>query len=331
MPAKYSLKPGLYFAMLRIRRLQERIESRYLEDRMQTPVHLSIGQEAIAVGVCSVLEKTDFLSSNHRGHAHYLAKGGDMRAMVAELHCRETGCAKGRGGSMHLVHTRVGHMGSSAIVGGGIPIGTGLGLASAMLGQDKVSVVFFGDGAADEGVLYESLNFAMLRKLPVVFVLENNGWSVCSPTATRHAGGNVFHKADRKLLWSAKLDGNDVLAVRRAAGRAVARARKGEGPGFIECSTYRILGHAGCAAQDAKGYRDAAEVESWRAKCPVGSFRDRLLAEGALDPEAERAMEQRIAEEIDGAFEFALASPFPAPESLHDHLYSEAQTCPGPV
>lgn len=321
----------LYYEMLRIRRLQERIETSYIEDQMQTPVHLSIGQEAISVGVCSVLEKADYISSNHRGHAHYLAKGGDMRALVAELHCRETGCARGRGGSMHLVDTRVGHMGSSAIVGGGIPIGTGLGLASAMLGQGLVSVVFFGDGAADEGVLYESLNFAMLRKLPVVFVLENNGWSVCSPTATRHAGGNVFHKADRKLLQSAKLDGNDVLAVRRAAGRAVARARRGDGPGFIECSTYRILGHAGCAAQDATGYRDEAEVDGWRAKCPVKVLRKRLLDEGLLELEAERDMERRIAAEIDDAFEYAQVSPFPSPESLHDYLYSEVKTCPGPA
>ena len=179
--------------MLLIRRVQETIERRYLEDHMRSPVHLCIGQEAISAGFCHALHRDDYISSNHRGHGHYLAKGGGLNALIAELHCRKTGCSEGYGGSMHLVDRSVGHLGSSSIVGGGISIGTGMALALKMQSSQAVSMVFFGDGAADEGVLYESLNFAILKKLPVIYVLENNGWAVCSPVSSRQVGKNVFH------------------------------------------------------------------------------------------------------------------------------------------
>lgn len=312
----------LYRSMLRIRRVQERIEAEYLQDAMHTPVHLCIGQEAVAVGVCAALGPEDYVSSNHRGHGHYLAKGGDLRALIAELHGRETGCAKGRGGSMHLVDTRVGLLGSSSIVGGGIPIGTGLALAARLRGQPRVSVVFFGDGAADEGVLYESVNFAMLRRLPVVYVFENNGYSVCSRVAARQAGDNVFHSLGARLP-SAVVDGNDVLAVHDTARQAVTRARAGQGPSFLECRTYRILGHAGCAAQDAAGYRSAEEVRDWKARCPLARLERRLLEDAHVDAGVLAAMEEAIAGEIDHAFLFARESPFPAPQTLAHYLFSE--------
>lgn len=314
-------KRGLFREMLRIRRVQERIEALYLEDDMQTPVHLCIGQEAVAAGVCAALRRDDYLSSNHRGHGHYLAKGGSLPALIAELHCRETGCSKGRGGSMHLVDCSVGHLGSSSIVGGGIPIGTGLALAAKMRAINRVSVVFFGDGAADEGTFYESLNFAVLKQLPIIYVLENNGYSVCSPVSARQACRSIFHRMDPQLLYSAAIDGNDVMLVLQAATHAVDRARKGLGPSLIECDTYRILGHAGCAAQDAKGYRPEAEVAHWRRRCPVASFKTVLGAEGILSEADIEEMEMEIQNEIDAAFAFAKTSRFPDGAELSSHLF----------
>lgn len=316
-------KIEMLFAMLRIRRVQERIESYYLQDEMKTPVHLCVGQEAVAVGICAALKKDDYISSNHRSHGHYLAKGGDLKALIAELHCKKDGCSKGYGGSMHLVDTSVGHLGSSSIVGGGIPIGTGLGLANKMNGAKRVSAVFFGDGAADEGVLYESINFAMLKTLPVVYVLENNHWSVCSHISARKAGDNIFHQASPDLLMTRKIDGNDILTVYQTALEAVEHARRGLGPAFIECETYRMLGHAGCESQDPEGYRDPAEVEAWKKKCPVDNFRNMLLAEAALTAADIAAADKKIETEIDDAFAFAKSSPLPEGKEIRNNLFCE--------
>ena len=316
-------KKELFYEMLRIRRVQERIESLYLQDEMKTPIHLCIGQEAVAVGVCSALKKDDYISSNHRSHGHYLAKGGDLKSLIAELHCKTSGCSKGYGGSMHIVDTSVGHMGSSSIVGGGIPIGTGLALAIKMSESMQVSVVFFVDGAADEGVLYESFNFSMLKRLPVIYVLENNQWSVCSHISARQADQNIFHNANQDLLLTHKINGNDILNVFETTRSAVERARQGMGPSFIECDTYRVLGHAGCKTQDAKGYRDIKEVENWKKKCPVDNFRKTLLEETVLTPQDLQAMEIQIGAEIDDAFEFAEKSPLPEKEELYNNLFCE--------
>lgn len=313
----------LYFEMLRIRRLQLRIDDLYMDNEMKTPVHLCIGQEAVPVGVCAHLEREDYINSNHRGHGHYLAKGGNLKALVAELYCKETGCSKGRGGSMHLVDVAVGHSGSSSIVGGGIPIATGLGLAIKMRHQHKVSVAFFGDGAADEGVLYESINFAVLKQLPVLFVLENNQYSVCSHVSARQAGGSVFHAMPPDLLFTAKIDGNDVLEVYEKAGAAVARARAGLGPSFLECQTYRLWGHAGCRAQEPKGYRDPAEVEQWRARCPLAALEKKMLAAGMLNRGEIEEMEKKIAGELDEAFACARTAPLPPRQDLPLYLFCE--------
>ena len=316
-------KLNIFKDMLRIRRIQEHIESLYLQDEMKTPVHLYNGQEAIAVGICSVLGKEDYISSNHRSHGHYLAKGGNLKALIAELHCKKGGCSKGFGGSMHLVDTSVGHMGSSSIVGGGIPIGTGLALSIQMKRRQQVSVVFFGDGAADEGVVYESFNFAMLKRLPVIYVLENNQWSVCSHVSARQPDENIFHQASRDLLFTQKVDGNNVIEVYEAGLKAVERARQGFGPSFIECETYRVMGHAGCKTQDSKAYRDQKEVELWEKKCPVKQFQSLLFKENILTPEGLSEMETQIAQEIDGAFSFARKSPLPTSEDLYVNLYCE--------
>lgn len=313
----------LWFQMLRIHRMQLAIESRYHLDEMKTPIHLCIGQEAIAVGVCAHLRRDDYISSSHRSHGHYLAKGGDLKALMAELHCRETGCSRGRGGSMHLVDTAVGHLGSSSIVGGGIPIATGLGLSIKMQGLDLVSVVFFGDGAADEGVLYESINFALLKRLPVVFVLENNEYSVCSHVSARQAGKVLFHYLPQDVLPNAIVDGNSVLEVYEAAQAAVARARLGEGPSFLECKTYRVRGHAGSWSDEKLGYRSAEDIRTWEAKCPVAAFQQQLLTEGVLTDESITGMISTIDAEIEEAFQFAWESPLPRGEDLHLYLYRE--------
>ena len=314
---------NLLFEMMRIRRVQLAIESRYPENEMQTPVHLCIGQEAVAVGVCANLKINDYINSNHRGHGHYLAKGGNLRALIAELYGRASGCSKGRGGSMHLVDTKVGHYGSSAIVGGGISIGTGMGLAIKMQSKNNVSVIFFGDGASDEGVLYESINFAVLKKLPVIFILENNQYSVCSHISARQAGENIFHAMPSKLLMTEIVNGNDILHVYDSANKAVTRARAGGGPSFIECRTYRIRGHAGCEFQDAAGYRTEKEIEYWKSLCPVASFQKKLLRNKTIIPNEINKMERKIENEIKEAFDFALRSPLPAPDTLLLYLFNE--------
>lgn len=315
IPLKTRLR--LLRGILRIRRVQERIHDRYLENDMHTPVHLCIGQEAIAVGVCATLRTDDVISSNHRGHGHYLAKGGNLDAMIAELHGRATGCSHGYGGSMHLVAPEAGHLGSSSIVGGGIPIGTGHALAFALRGEPRVSVVFLGDGASEEGVFYESCNFAMLRRLPVVYVLENNGWAVCSPTARRERGPNVFHVGARpEDLFTRRGQGNDVEEVYTLAAEAVERARIGKGPAFLEFATYRMGGHAGCAAQDTKGYRSPDEVAAWAERCPLHTYTAQLLRSGDVDEEILTTWEDEIAREISRAFDAALTAPFPGP--LHE-------------
>ena len=311
----------LLFEMIRIRQVQSAIETHYLENEMKTPVHLCIGQEAVAVGVCANLARTDYINSTHRGHGHYLAKGGNLRALIAELYGRESGCSQGRGGSMHLVDTAIGHYGSSSIVGGGIPIGTGMGLAIKLQKKKDVSVIFFGDGAADEGVLYESINLAILKKLPVIFILENNQYSACSHISARQAGNNIFHKMPAKLLFTKIIDGNDVLDVYKFSRQAIARARKGDGPSFLECRTYRILGHAGCKAQDTPGYRTEEEIACWQERCPIVTFRKKLLETNVISVNEIAEMEKKIDNQIRDAFDFARKAPLPSPETLPLYLF----------
>ncbi len=324
MSANHSkeLLLGLYRDMLRIRQVQLRIESIYHLDEMKTPVHLCIGQEAVAVGVCAALEKEDYISSNHRGHGHYLAKGGDLKELIAELYCRETGCSRGRGGSMHLVDTRVGHMGSSSIVGGGIPIGTGLALASTMLEGCRVSAIFFGDGAADEGVLYESINFAILKRLPAIFVFENNQYSVCSHISSRHACDSIFHATPQDKMFTRLVDGNSVLEVYEAAKAAVGRARSGLGPSFIECRTYRMRGHAGSGSDAHLGYRSSEDIGAWQGKCPLAGFEKDLLYSGVLTKQMIRDLQSDIDSEIDEAFRLAQQSPLPDGRDLPLYLFA---------
>ncbi len=314
---------GLFFSMLRIRRIEEEIERRYHEDQMKTPIHLVIGQEATSVGACAALAQTDLLYSSHRTHGNYLAKGGDLKAMLAEMHCRITGCVGSRGGSMHLIDKRVGMAGTSAIVGGAVPIAVGAALAAQMKGEDRVTMVFLGDATTEEGVTSESLNFAALKRVPVVFFCENNFYSVQSPLSTRQPPRDLHRWAATYQMPSVAVDGVNVLAVHDAAAQAVERARSGDGPTFIEAPVYRLRAHGGSGDDTHTGYRHIAEREHWEAFDPVALFEHFLRKKDLLDDRVLDGMERQIANEIVEAFEFALNSPNPAKEDLTRHVYAE--------
>ncbi len=312
-----------YRAMLRIRRIEEEIERRYHQDQMKTPIHLVIGQEATAVGCCSALGPRDLVYTSHRTHGAYLAKGGDLERMLCEMHCRINGCVGSRGGSMHLIDKSVGMAGTSAIVGGAVPIATGAALAAKMKGEDRVVVAFIGDATTEEGVMAESLNFATLKQVPVIFFCENNFYSVQSPLATRQPPRNLRDWAEGHGLPALAVDGVNVLAVHDAVRGAVARARAGDGPSFIEAQVYRFRAHGGAGDDSKTGYRSEAERASWEVLDPVALFGKHLTSSGRLDGSAIQKMEQEIAAEIGRAFEVALASPNPTEEDLYRHVYAD--------
>jgi pyruvate dehydrogenase E1 component alpha subunit len=313
----------LYRSMLRIRRIEEEIERRYREDRMKTPIHLVIGQEATAVGCCANLRMTDLLYASHRTHGVYLAKGGDLPAMLCEMHCRANGCAGSRGGSMHLIDKRVGMAGTSAIVGGAVPIAAGAALAAQLKGEDRVVVCFMGDAATEEGVTSESLNFAALKSLPVVFFCENNFYSVQSPLYKRQPPRAIHEWAAAHQLAASLVDGTNVLAVYDAVQRAVDRARAGRGPTFIEARVYRFRAHGGNGDDSHTGYRDEAERRAWEQHCPIETFATYLAGKGLLDDRAVAETERAIEREIADAFAFALASPNPTEDELSRHVYAD--------
>lgn len=315
----------LYYLLSLIRQVQLKIEDLYHLDEMKTPVHLCIGEEAISVGVCYSLKKEDYVFSNHRGHGHYLAKGGDLNAMIAELYCRKTGCSKGRGGSMHLVDRSVGLMGSSSIVSGGIPLAVGAALGSRLKGDNTVSVTFFGDGAVDEGVLYESVNFALLKKLPVLFVCENNFYSVCSPTASRHYSDNIYERFKGMGLPSYRVDGTDVVAIYNLAQRLIETARQGGGPAFMECRAYRWRGHAGAGPDVALGYRTQDELDCWLKHCPLESYKKRLVDSRVLSQEQVDGIDSQIRSKVEEAFTYAQNSPLPEGKDLLKYLFCDGE------
>ena len=315
---------GLYRSMLRIRRIEEEIERRYHEDQMKTPIHLVIGQEATSVGCCAAMREADLLYSSHRTHGAYLAKGGDLKAMLCEMHCRINGCAGSRGGSMHLIDKRVGMAGTSAIVGGAVPIAAGAALAARMKGDDVVVAVLIGDATTEEGVTSESLNFAALKRLPVIFFCENNFYSVQSPLDRRQPHGRDIRAwAAGHGLPAIAVDGMNVLAVHDAMRRAVAQARSGGGPAFIEAAVYRFRAHGGAGDDSRTGYRAEAERQSWEAFCPIAMFREYLTMAGRLNDRRVDELERQIQIEVLEAFEFALASPHPVEQDLYRHVYAD--------
>ena len=313
-----------YYSMLRIRRVEEVLAEQYPNGEMRCPMHLCIGQEAIAVGVCSVLRKIDAVFSNHRAHAHYLAKGGDLERMIAEIYCRATGCCGGRGGSMHLIDPQVGFKGSTPIVGGTIPLAVGAALAAKMKGLDQIVVAFFGDGAFEEGVVHESLNFAALKKLPLIFICENNGYSVYSNLEERQPERPItpIPKAHGWEVYSG--DGNDVLTVIDISQKAVSKIHQGGGPQFLEFNTYRWLEHCGPNDDDHLGYRPAQELQEWKEKCPIKRSKKHLVDNGLISKSELLSIQESIENEIQKAFEFARSSAAPGPETLFHFSNTEA-------
>lgn len=311
----------LYRAMLRIRRVEEAIAERYAAQEMRCPVHLSIGQEAVAAGVCSALTRQDGVFSSHRAHAHYLAKGGNLIAMLAEIYGKAEGCCKGVGGSMHMIDLAAGFMGAVPIVGATVPLAVGAAWAARLRGEDKVIAVFFGDGTFEEGVVYESINFAVLHQLPVLFVCENNLYACYTRLSTRQADRSIHGVAAACGCRTITVDGNDVLAVFDVANRAVADLRAGSHPIFLECSTYRWREHCGPNIDDDLGYRPEAEVSEWKSACPV----NRLATMLNMLPEGQDLMvniEREIVEEISDAFKCALAGSTPLQTDLRGYLYA---------
>jgi TPP-dependent pyruvate/acetoin dehydrogenase alpha subunit len=321
------MNPGilkkLYYKMLRIRLVEEAIAEFYPEQEMRCPVHLCIGQEAISVGVCANLSAEDYVLSNHRSHGHYLAKGGDLKAMMAEVYGKVTGCCQGKGGSMHLIDLSVGFLGAVPIVGSTIPIAVGAALGSVMRGEDRVTAVFLGEGATEEGVFHESVNFAVLKGLPVIFICENNFFSVYSPLSVRQPPGReIYRLAHGYGIDSHQGDGNDVLEVYRMVNRAVTRARDGGGPTFLEFSTYRWREHCGPNYDNHLSYRAECDYLEWRDRCPLNRFRDRLLADEVLSLREMEDMEAKINVEMAEAVAFAKESPFPEANLLLENVYA---------
>ena len=316
-----ELHLSLYESMLRIRKVEEKIVELYPQQEMRCPTHLSIGQEAVSAGVCAALRADDIVYASHRCHGPYIARGGDIGRMLAELYGKQAGCARGKGGSMHLSAPEVGMLGASSIVGGSTPIALGSALAFKMRGKDRVAVSFFGDGAVEEGVFHESLNFAALHKLAVLFVCENNLYATHSHISARQAQDNIYQRASIYGIPGFRIDGNDVLAVYECARQGVDRARQGEGPSLIECRTYRWREHVGPNYDYDLGYRSRQEVETWMHHCPAQTYETALLDAGILTREQLGAVGNRLEEEIDRAASFARASPFPQAEELFLNLY----------
>jgi pyruvate dehydrogenase E1 component alpha subunit len=292
----------------------------FLNGEMTGTCHLCIGQEAVPVGVVAALREDDYLSGTHRGHGHFLAKGGDPRRILAEIFGREAGYSRGRGGSQHMASFDIGFLGSYGITAGSIPLATGAALALKQRNEPRVVAAMMGDGAANQGVFHECINLAALWKLPIVYVCENNLYAMSMPFAESCA---VSHLADRVRgfgLATKVVDGNDVLAVAEAASRAVERARARDGPSFLECLTYRFCGHS---RSDQCLYRTREEEARWKARCPVASFARKLVADGVLTEEEIERMDVEVASELRRAEEFARSAPFPDVSTLQQDVFEE--------
>ena len=316
----------LYRTIVRIRFCEESLVESILKGEIQTPCHLYSGQEAVATGICANLIDKDYIFGSHRSHGHYLAKGGELKALVAEIYCRETGCSRGRGGSMHVVAPEIGMMGSAPIVAGTISLALGTAIASQIRNDGRVTVSFFGDGATGEGVLFESLNFAALKKLPIVFACENNFYSTHLPVAE--------HRPDRKIsdigksfgIKSFRVDGNDVLQVYEAARKAVHLCREGSGPVLMELLTYRLRGHVGPSDNIQGNHTDIRpkeEIEKWKKRDPIKRFKAYLIKNKIFNKKDLLKIDHEISEEVKAAHEFAKQSPYSDPNELGRYVFKE--------
>lgn len=313
---------AIYRNMARIRAVEEAIAARYAEGEMRCPVHLSIGQEAAAVGACAALRAGDQAVSTHRCHGHYLAKGGNLKAMLAELYGKATGCCGGRGGSMHLLDRDAGLLVSVPVVASSVPLGVGAALGFRQRGEERVCLVFMGDAAIEEGVTHESANLAAVQKLPVIFFVENNLFSVYTHLSDRQPDRPLTSFALAHAMPARKENGNDPLAVFAATREAVERARAGKGPSLVVVDTYRWREHCGPNYDNDLGYREPSEFEAWRERCPIRSFAGDLRRRGILDAGVEARMAAEIDVEIEEAFVFARESPFPEPATAATRVYA---------
>ena len=318
-----DLRKRLFRDMSLVRRTEEKIRALYAEGNMRCPTHFSIGQEAVSAGVLANLTKDDFAISAHRSHAHYLNKGGDLRAMFAELYGKVDGCASGKGGSMHLIDLDVNFLGCVPIVGSTIPIGTGAAFGAKLQGLNAVTAVFFGDGATETGVFHESLNFAAMHQLRVLFVCENNLYSVNTPLEERQPKGrSIVDLARSHGLTSVQMEGQEVELVYAQARDLIQDIRDGGGPGFIEFNTYRLLEHCGPNEDLQLGFRPKGEFEKWALRCPVTLHRQLLIEDGVTADELD-AIEATIDAAVTDALTFAENSPFPPREDLKRFLYAD--------
>jgi acetoin:2,6-dichlorophenolindophenol oxidoreductase subunit alpha len=313
----------LYRSMVRIRIIEEGIAELLEKKEIRCPTHLYTGQEAIAVGVCAALNQTDYIFGGHRSHGHYLAKGGDLRALMAELYGKSTGCAGGRGCSMHLIAPEVGLLGTVPLVAATIPIAVGSALASKLRADQRVSVSFFGDGATEEGHFHESLNLAAIYRLPVLFVCENNFYSSHMHLGERRIESDLYRFGEVSGVPGVVLDGNDVMTVYRATSEAVQRARLGEGPTLLECRTYRWRGHVGPSMDLDVGVKRKDELQDWLVKDPIRRVRSYLEDMGVAVSELDKVREEATLE-FEEAVRFARLSPFPDRADLMNHVFVSA-------
>ena len=311
----------MYRNMLRIRRFEERLADESAQGNIPGLLHLYVGEEAVAVGACSALRKDDYITSTHRGHGHCIAKGGELRKMMAELFAKETGYCKGRGGSMHVAAPDIGIVGCSAIAGAGIPIAAGVGLSAKLRKTDQVCVSFFGDGASNTGAFHEGMNLASLWELPVVYVLENNLYAISTPAARSSKLKNISDRAAAYGMPAAIADGMDVLSVYETVSEAVARARKGQGPTLVECKTYRFRGHHEGDPKKGETYRNKQEMDEWEKLDPILRLKDEMI-KGKKATQAELdAIDQEVMKELEDAVTFAKESPSPKPEDATTYLF----------
>jgi pyruvate dehydrogenase E1 component alpha subunit len=312
----------MFRQMVKIRAFEDQANRLYLTAKMPGLTHMYSGEEAVAVGICEALKVTDKITSTHRGHGHCVAKGADFKLMFCELLGRAEGYCGGKGGSMHIADQANGNLGANAIVGGSAGIATGAALSAKMRGTDEVTVCFFGDGATAQGLLYETMNMAALWKLPVIYACENNGYSEYTPTADI-AAGSITARAEAMGIEAFKIDGQDVLAVNALASQLVSRARRGEGPFFIELTTYRYMGHH-VGDINREYYRPKSEEEYWKTeRDPISLFGTWLSGQGIASTEDLAALRAAIAAEAEEAVAYALAAPFPEPEAVLRHVFAE--------
>jgi pyruvate dehydrogenase E1 component alpha subunit len=310
---------AMYQKMLEIRYFEEQVFELYGQNLVPGTIHLYMGEEAVAVGICANLRKDDYLVSTHRGHGHCIAKGARLDKTMAEILGRKTGYCKGKGGSMHIADFSIGMLGATAVVGAGLPIAAGAGLSIKLRGTDQVVACFFGDGASNQGTFHEAINIAAVWKLPVLFVCENNLYAMGTRQTQVMLLKDISTRAAAYAIPGVSIDGNDVLAVFEAAQEAVKRARNGKGPTLIECKTYRHKGHS---RMDPATYRTEDEVKEWLNRDPIQRFKKHLLENGTISAKEIEQVEQKVADGLKAAVEYATASPDPAPEEALEDVYA---------